>query len=212
MKKGAKFTRTPSDDHGGERNLTPMLEPTETRLQGLLAPEETPRLLLRLPRAEDAETLFRTVRGSHQSLSQFLSWCTQDYALGDAIAWLRDAEAAAHAHQGFHYLLFERLTGDLVGCCGLSEVEPSGAWNLGYWVRKQSEGRGYASEAAHAVLARARQTGAIAKVEIRMLMSNDASQRVAIKSGGRYEGVRDDVIQLQGRNWPALIYVHDFST
>ena len=189
-----------------------MLEPTDTRLHALLVPVETQRLLLRLPCAEDAEALYRTVRGSQQSLSQFLNWCTRDYALKDAIAWLRDAEAAARTHTGFHYLLFERLTGDLVGCCGLSDVDPSGAWNLGYWVRKQSEGRGYASEAVHAVLARARQTGDIAKVEIRMLLTNDASQRVAIKSGGRYEGVRDHMILLHGQHWPALIYAHDFST
>ena len=79
-------------------------------------------------------------------------------------------------------------------------------------MRKQSEGRGYASEAVNAVLDRAKRSRVIRKAEIRMLLANDASQRVAIKSGATYEGVRDQAIHLDGQRWPALIYAHEFNS
>ena len=39
-----------------------------------------------------------------------------------------------------------------------------------------------------------------------MLATNDGSQRVAIKSGAQFIGVRDEDISLHGKKWPALVY------
>ena len=188
------------------------MDPRLSALSALSAPAETTRLFMRIPHLSDRTALYRTVRASHDSLSRFLSWCTPDYAPSDTEQWLQGAAQEALTGKGFHYLLFERVSGDLVGCCGLSDPDPSGTWNLGYWVRKQSEGRGYASEAVNAVLDRAKRSRVIRKAEIRMLLANDASQRVAIKSGATYEGVRDQAIHLDGQRWPALIYAHEFNS
>ena len=47
----------------------------------------------------------------------------------------------------FHFLAFEQLSGDLIGSCVVtnrgSALGEDGVWNLGYWIRSSSEGRGF---------------------------------------------------------------------
>ena len=170
----------------------------------------TQRLILRLPNQADAPALFHTVNGSVETLSRFLSWCTPEYALSDAIKWTRGAEYDAAQGLGFHFLTFEQLSGDLIGSCAVtnrgSALGEDGIWNLGYWIRSSSEGRGFASEAIASVIDAARQSDRIDQLEIKMLATNDKSQRVAVKSGAQFIGIRDEDISLHGKKWPALVY------
>ena len=39
-----------------------------------------------------------------------------------------------------------------------------------------------------------------------MLATNDKSQRVAIKSGAQFIGIREGDISLHDKKWPALVY------
>ena len=170
----------------------------------------TQRLILRLPKEADAQDLFRTVTGSSETLSRFLNWCTPEYALSDAVEWTRGAEYDAAHGLGFHFLAFEQLSGELIGVCSVTEKAKAygedRVWNLGYWIRALSEGRGFASEATTSVINAARQSDRIDQLEIKMLATNDGSQRVAIKSGAQFIGVRDEDISLHGKKWPALVY------
>ena len=170
----------------------------------------TQRLILRLPKEADAQDLIRTVTGSSETLSRFLNWCTPEYALSDAVEWARGAEYDAAHGLGFHFLAFEQLSGDLIGSCAVtkrgSALGEDGVWNLGYWIRASSEGRGFVSEAIASVIDVARQSDRIDQLEIKMLATNDKSQRVAIKSGAQFIGIRDEDISLHGKKWPALVY------
>ena len=91
------------------------MDPRLSALSALSAPAETTRLFMRIPQLSDRTALYRTVRASHDSLSRFLSWCTPDYAPSDTEQWLQGAAQEALTGKGFHYLLFERVSGDLVG-------------------------------------------------------------------------------------------------
>lgn len=73
----------------------------------------------------------------------------------------------------------------IVGGCGLSLVD--GDVNLGYWIGREEWGRGYASEAARAVLSLARALGH-RRIVASHCVDNVASGRVLEKVGFRRTG------------------------
>ena len=77
---------------------------------------------------------------------------------GQALAWLHDGPAASYARHGHGLWLVETLdvTPVALGLCGLVAREGLPAPDLGFAFLPQHYGRGYAFEAAGAVLAHAR--------------------------------------------------------
>lgn len=73
----------------------------------------------------------------------------------------------------------------LVGCCGLSLLD--GEINLGYWIARDAWGRGYATEAAGAVLGLAHALGH-RRIVAHHYVDNAASGRVLEKVGFRRTG------------------------
>jgi RimJ/RimL family protein N-acetyltransferase len=58
------------------------------------------------------------------------------------------------AHGVQYWALFERAGGAHVGCCGLRPADPAaGLWELGFHLRPEFWGAGYATEAGRAVVA-----------------------------------------------------------
>ncbi len=52
-----------------------------------------------------------------------------------------------------YWPIFEKATGDLIGCCGLRPfLAEANAYEIGFHLRKEFWGKGYASEAASAVI------------------------------------------------------------
>lgn len=97
------------------------------------------------------------------------------------ISWNQDN----YATYGFGLWIIETNAGDFVGDCGLTWQHVNGAPRLevGYHVRSELHGRGYATEAAGACLEFARtSTDADALVAI-LHPENRASERVAEKLG-----------------------------
>ncbi|WP_293905237.1 GNAT family N-acetyltransferase [Phenylobacterium sp.] len=66
-----------------------------------------------------------------------------------------EAEISNLLHHGIQYWpLFRRDTGAPVGCCGLQPRDPAaGVLELGYHLRREAWGQGYATEAGRAVIA-----------------------------------------------------------
>ncbi|WP_261164955.1 GNAT family N-acetyltransferase [Microbacterium sp. Marseille-Q6965] len=81
-----------------------------------------------------------------------------------------------------------RTQGALVGMIALHGVR-DGAAEIGYWVAAPARGRGYLTEAAHAVLDFAFGPMRLQRVEWRAVTDNPASMRIAQKLGFRYEGM-----------------------
>jgi RimJ/RimL family protein N-acetyltransferase len=115
----------------------------------------TKRLLLRPLWPEDAQALFAAI--NDEKIVCNLARAPWPYTLEDARSF---AARAQHPHLP-HFLL--TLPGDagqtLVGCCGLGERDEDGTGTgdveLGYWIARDHWGKGYATEAARAVIANA---------------------------------------------------------
>lgn len=142
----------------------------------------TPRLTLRPGWPEDAPELAEAIR--HEAVVRNLA----------VVPWPYPIEAAEEFLALFgdptepKFLLFEHCDARvrLIGCMGIGahRVEPH---ELGYWLTPDAWGRGYATEAGHAVLRAARARG-IRRVTAGHFIDNPASGRVLRKLGFRPTG------------------------
>lgn len=110
---------------------------------------------------------------------------TPDEALG-WIKWNQDL----YQRVGFGLWVVRSLaTGEFVGDCGLTlqEVEGTTEVEVGYHVRADLQGRGYATEAAAACREYARQVQGLSRLIAIIDPDNKPSQRVAEKIGLRFE-------------------------
>jgi RimJ/RimL family protein N-acetyltransferase len=138
----------------------------------------TPRLLLRPGWPEDAAALADAI--GHEQVARMTSRVPWPYALADAQAFL--ALPADHRFPSCVILAHGAGTEPgLVG--GVSLYDADGAMELGYWLTPSAWGRGYATEAARAMLAHARHALGASRVQAGHFADNPASGRVLRKLG-----------------------------
>ena len=149
---------------------------------------ETERLLLVPPRLADAPALCDAVQASYKELHEWMAWAKAPYGLTEAQAFCADAERKLRDSVEFAVLMTRKDSGQIVGSSGLVNIDwdvPS--CEIGYWVRTDCTGQGYATEAAHALAHYALATLRAARVEIRMDARNERSWRVAKRLGFQWE-------------------------
>ena len=104
--------------------------------------------------------------------------------------WLADgAQRARQEGTGLHLMMLDRAAGQIVGSIGLFHAD----WEvrsveIGYGVRADERGQGYASEALGAVARWALTEGGIQRAWLTANTDNVASIRVAEKAGFHREG------------------------
>lgn len=144
----------------------------------------TPRLTLRPGWPEDAPALARAI--AHEPVVRHLSRVPFPYGVEDAAAFLCRPAPADEPR----FLICERFGAyRLIGGIGLHR-EPPGGWELGYWLTPDAWGRGFATEAARAVLDIARHTLGLRRVLARHHVDNPASGKVMRKLGMTETGTR----------------------
>ena len=141
----------------------------------------TKRLVLRPGWAEDAPALAAAI--GHEGVVRNLARAPWPYLLEDAEGFLALPRAAEQPR----FVVCERF--DAHRLIGGVELMPGGeAWELGYWLTPDAWGRGYATEAARAVLDIARHALGLHRVAARHYCDNPASGRVLAKLGFRETG------------------------
>jgi RimJ/RimL family protein N-acetyltransferase len=153
-----------------------------------MVPEEIalprPGLVLRRWQVADAPGLLAAIERSLPELRRFMPWARDVPTLASVCAFLGDAWAPPHDHV---FGLFEG--GEVVGGFGLHGRRGPGILEIGYWVRSDRAGQGYATACARAL------TGVsfacfpgVFRVEIRCDPANGASAAVAGKLGFQLTG------------------------
>lgn len=94
---------------------------------------------------------------------------------------------------------------ELIGICGFT-AEPNGDAELGYWIGKPYWGRGFATEAASAVMAYGFTKAGIRRFVCKHLADNPASARVIHKLGFRFIGDATGWCEARQCELPALSY------
>ena len=116
-----------------------------------------------------------------------------------------EREINNHAEHGVQYWpIFQLETGEHVGCCGLQPHKPAeGIFELGFQLRVAFWRRGFASEAAAAVVTRAFTTLGILALYAGHHPDNQASRAVLKHLGFRY--THDEFYPPTGRIEPCYL-------
>ena len=144
---------------------------------------ETARLVLRAPRPQDA--VYVAELANDTEVARMTSRVRHPYRLADAEAFLgAQAQADPRREQVF---LIEHPTFGPMGMAGLHKADHA-VPELGYWLGRTFRGRGFATEAARAVVAWARDAWGRRALVSGHFSDNPASGRVLEKAGFLYTG------------------------
>lgn len=156
-----------------------MSEPT------ILSTIETPRLMLRRFVPADAAAVARMC--SSDGVQRGTLSLPYPYDEACAATWISGHDEA-FANGRYEYAVTDRLSGELYGCVGIFCAAKHGCGELGYWYGPDYWGRGYATEAAQAMIRAAFESWGLHRVYGQHFATNPASGRVMEKCGLRYEG------------------------
>ncbi|HYH27523.1 MAG TPA: GNAT family protein [Actinomycetota bacterium] len=164
-------------------------------------PIRTERLVLWPVDEAWAEAHREAVGSSIAELRPWMPWA----AAADLRETRRFVESSSRAWaegRTFDFSVVEDGSGAVAGGLGLTVIsDEAGIIELGYWVRADRRGRGYAVEAGAAAVELAFGPLSMHRVELRAGVGNTASRRVAEKLGFTLESdrLRDSGLGADGR-------------
>lgn len=156
----------------------------------------TERLTLRPFTLDDAPELHRLAGAYEVALNTLM--IPHPYPEGAAEEWI-GRHAEDFGQDRIHHFALD-ADGALVGAMGLV-MKGDGLAEIGYWVGVPYWGRGYASEAAAAVVRYGFETCGLQRIFAAHFVRNPASGRVLQKAGMQYEGT----LRRHQAKWGELI-------
>ena len=155
------------------------------------------RLLLRRPEAEDVPALNAAIIASHPELRVWMDWAVNAQTLEETAEFVRGSEKSWQEETALNLLMEERATGEIVGATGYPRLDwDVPKFEIGYWVRSDRVGRGYASESTWALTRHAFGTLNANRVELRMDDRNRQSWRVAERIGFAWEATLKNEVRV----------------
>ena len=115
-------------------------------------------------------------------------------------------EISNDSHHGIQYWpIFSLADGAFLGCCGLRPHGPEkGSYELGFHLKREQWGKGYATEAAKAVIAYAFETMKAENLIAGHHPQNDGSRKVLSKLG--FRRIEDAFYPATGLYHAAYVY------
>lgn len=144
----------------------------------------TERLCLRAPHVEDVDALSRLANNSR--VATMVPRMPYPYTRADAAKFVNSGKGGATGNCVYAITMAD--TGDFLGCIGLDPQDDETTLELGYWLGQPHWNRGYATEAAQAVIDMAFRTRDIAQIDACCRVTNHPSRRVTQKCGFKYQG------------------------
>ncbi len=166
-----------------------------------LAPEprggaiETPRLILRPIRPEDASTIQRLA--GDREVAANAAGLPHPFEDGMAEAWLASLDARSHV-----FALCRPEDGEVMGVAGLVESgeEHSRTAELSYWLGRAYWGQGLGTEAAQALVRHGFETLGLEALHANCFSRNAGSRRVLEKAGFRHVGHKARALRHLGQD------------
>ena len=145
---------------------------------------ETERLVLRAPSESDLLPIAQKI--NNPRITRNLARAPWPYKLENARGFLDHVRSLRNGETVF--AMVERRLG-LLGLIGYEFMGKSVGAELGYWLAEEYWSRGFATEAARAVLDHAFNVSRHAIIHSRCRLDNPGSRRVLEKSGFRFTGI-----------------------
>jgi RimJ/RimL family protein N-acetyltransferase len=160
-------------------------------------------------RPELSDAIFDATIASFSELHQWMTWANEVPTRAALTEFLNSAQELFDCDEDCNYALIEKLSGEVVGSSGLHFKGDPGAREIGYWVRSDRTGRGYATSAARALSNAGFRFLPIDRVIIRMDKANIASASVPAKIGFRLLCEEERPLETPGHTGTGLIWVRD---
>ncbi|HEX5235285.1 MAG TPA: GNAT family protein [Silvibacterium sp.] len=164
-------------------------------------PIHTPRLLIR-PKVEgDGALTSVAVAETWTELQRWMQWAEDLTLLTAERIEERTRQLMASFPMGetVEFIGMETASGLPVVWCGFHDIDwEARQCDTGFWVRKSAHGRGFATEAANALLRYAFGALGMQRVGLTHSRGNEASGRIAEKLGFTREGVQAGANRLPG--------------
>ena len=142
----------------------------------------TERLVMRPPHDDDVPDLARLA--NNRRIAEMLARMPHPYGEAEAHAFVEMARQKGRPGATYAVTLAE--TGAFLGCAGLNATDRG--LEMGYWIGEPHWKKGYATEAAHALVDLAFRVTGIEALHVSCRVINPASRRVIHKCGFQYAG------------------------
>lgn len=161
-------------------------------------PIRTPRLILRPVQPGDGAEAHEAKEETWDMLAKWMPWATEDQRGADLTeSHIRKAYAKFIMREDIMIVGEEREGGRPVIWTGLHRFDwQARHFEIGYWVRKTAQGKGYATESTNALIRYAFNALRARRVEINHAAGNAASAAVIRKLGFVQEGILRQEMKL----------------
>lgn len=150
---------------------------------------KTPRLVLRCLQPEDIVHRKEAVDSSGEHLNDFFPVTPEGrMSLETHAAHIRKLRGLFDLDQDRGYGVFEPDTGRLLGEVSLLKRAGIGALEIGYWLRRDATGKGFATEMGSAVIKVAFEFDQVKRMDLMCNPENVRSAAVARRLGFTFEG------------------------
>jgi RimJ/RimL family protein N-acetyltransferase len=177
------------------------MAPLNPVLMDVPMPIRTPRLLIRPKQFGDGAITSAAVAETWDELHKWMRWA-EDWDLFTAESMEirnRHVMASFILRESIELIGVEAGTGAAVIWCGLHDIDWQGRQcDTGYWVRKSAQGKGFATEAANALVRYAFGALGMRRIGLTHSGGNEASRRIAERLGFSFEGIQRGANILPG--------------
>jgi RimJ/RimL family protein N-acetyltransferase len=123
------------------------------------------------------------------------------------MAWTSSAASCWDNGTDYRFVVVDACSDDILGGVGINQVVAQHqAGNLGYWVRTSALNRGVCTTAARLACEFAFQHLKFVRLDVHVHPDNMASNSVAVKLGGVFEGTQRNRIMMHGEPCAANCY------
>jgi len=166
------------------------------------------RILLRPYRAGDGRAVFDAVQESREHVRLWLPWWDQHKTPEESEGIVRRFDAKWRLREDLGVGIFDPETGRFLGGAGLHRISwEVKRFEIGYWIRKSEEGKGYVTEAAKILCELCFGLLEANRVFIRCASTNVRSAAVPERLGFKLEGrLANEGINPDGDLYDMLIY------
>jgi RimJ/RimL family protein N-acetyltransferase len=185
-----------------------MPAPTDPILLSVFEELRGERVLVRPYRETDAAALQEAVAESRDHLRPWLPFADEHRTVEESLIFIRQVMARWLLRESLGVALFDAATGRYVGGSGLHPRNwQVPAFEIGYWIRKSAEGKGYVTEAVRLLTDYAFMELAAQRVMIRCDARNTRSAAVPRRLGFVEEAlVRNEAIAFDGTVRDTLVF------
>ena len=156
---------------------------------------------------EDTLDVVEAVQESVAEIMPWMSWCTPDYDVDQARAFLSTLPNRWEQGLQYGFAITDPQTGRFLGGASLNHINNTTRLaNLSYWVRTSATGQGVATRATRLIGEFGVKQLGLLRAEIVVAVGNEPSLRVAQKCGAQREGVLRNRLIVREKVYDAVMH------